>query len=169
MLSLLSLHVSNAPTSSILHEFFTLTARNHPVCTAWLSDHFRVRGIIMLCSLPIAITGYAVIANTHIASVKYGMTFLMATGLYSSVPPVLGWLSNVSVMPNPDHEIDLPKYLHAADNIMQCRTQLATTSERRRAPSSSPSPTPADSWPYSSTPRPRDRSTTGVTPSSSVF
>ncbi len=50
----------------------------------------------MLFSLPIAIIGYAVIANTHITSVKYGMTFLMATGLYSSVPPVLGWLSNVS-------------------------------------------------------------------------
>ena len=50
----------------------------------------------MLCTLPIAITGYAVIANTPYANVKYGMTFLMATGLYSSVPPVLGWLSNVS-------------------------------------------------------------------------
>ncbi|KAI0399358.1 major facilitator superfamily domain-containing protein [Xylaria palmicola] len=66
------------------------------LCTAYLSDHFRVRGIIMLGSLPIAIIGYAVIANTHIVSVKYGMTFLMATGLYSSVPPVLGWLSNNS-------------------------------------------------------------------------
>ncbi|KAI3330371.1 major facilitator superfamily domain-containing protein [Ustulina deusta] len=66
------------------------------LCTAYLSDHFRVRGIIMLFSLPIAIIGYAVIANTHITSVKYGMTFLMATGLYSSVPPVLGWLSNNS-------------------------------------------------------------------------
>ncbi|KAI0855757.1 major facilitator superfamily domain-containing protein [Xylaria cubensis] len=64
--------------------------------TAYLSDHFRVRGIIMLCSIPIAIIGYAVIANTHNSSVKYGMTFLMATGLYSSVPPVLGWLSNNS-------------------------------------------------------------------------
>ncbi|TGJ82524.1 hypothetical protein E0Z10_g6238 [Xylaria hypoxylon] len=66
------------------------------LCTAYLSDRFRVRGIIMLCSLPIAIIGYAVIANTHSTSVKYGMTFLMATGLYSSVPPVLGWLSNNS-------------------------------------------------------------------------
>jgi hypothetical protein len=53
----------------------------------------------MLFSLPIAIIGYAVIANTHTNSVKYGMTFLMATGLYSSVPPVLGWLSNVSTSP----------------------------------------------------------------------
>ncbi|KAI1824037.1 major facilitator superfamily domain-containing protein [Xylaria intraflava] len=66
------------------------------ICTAYLSDHFKVRGIIMLGSLPIAIIGYAVIANTHSTSVKYGMTFLMATGLYSSVPPVLGWLSNNS-------------------------------------------------------------------------
>lgn len=50
----------------------------------------------MLCSLPLAIIGYAVIGNTSNNNVKYGMTFLMATGLYSSVPPVLGWLSNVS-------------------------------------------------------------------------
>ncbi|KAI1371431.1 MFS general substrate transporter [Hypoxylon crocopeplum] len=66
------------------------------VFTAFLSDHFRVRGIIMLGSLPLAIIGYAVIANTNDNKVKYGMTFLMATGLYSSVPPVLGWLSNNS-------------------------------------------------------------------------
>ncbi|KAI5856745.1 MFS general substrate transporter [Durotheca rogersii] len=66
------------------------------VCTAFLSDRFRVRGIVMLCSLPLAIVGYAVIANTQDNKVKYGMTFLMATGLYSSVPPVLGWLSNNS-------------------------------------------------------------------------
>lgn len=66
------------------------------VIVAFLSDRLRVRGIIMLCTLPIAIVGYAVIANTGNNKVKYGMTFLMATGLYSSVPPVLGWLSNNS-------------------------------------------------------------------------
>ncbi|KAK7955962.1 uncharacterized protein PG986_005184 [Apiospora aurea] len=66
------------------------------VIVAFLSDRLRVRGIIMLFTLPIAIIGYAAIANTTNARVKYGMTFLMATGLYSSVPPVLGWLSNNS-------------------------------------------------------------------------
>ncbi|KAF3014798.1 hypothetical protein E8E14_011638 [Neopestalotiopsis sp. 37M] len=69
------------------------------ICTvivAILSDRLRIRGIMMLCTLPIAIIGYAVIANTTNPHVKYGMTFLMATGLYSSVPPVLGWLSNNS-------------------------------------------------------------------------
>ena len=50
----------------------------------------------MLVMLPVAIIGYAVIANTELTKVKYGMTFLMATGLYSSVPCVLGWISNNS-------------------------------------------------------------------------
>ncbi|KAI1206037.1 MFS general substrate transporter [Annulohypoxylon truncatum] len=66
------------------------------VVTAYISDRCRVRGPVMLCSLPLAIIGYGVIANTKNDKVKYGMTFLMATGLYSSVPPVLGWLSNNS-------------------------------------------------------------------------
>ncbi|KAH9889729.1 MFS general substrate transporter [Xylariomycetidae sp. FL2044] len=66
------------------------------VITAVLSDRFKVRGIIILFSLPIAIIGYAVIANVNNNNVKYGMTFFMAVGLYSSVPPILGWLSNNS-------------------------------------------------------------------------
>lgn len=66
------------------------------VITTVISDRYRVRGIVMLCTLPIAIIGYAVIANSTVPRIKYGMTFLMASGLYSSVPPVLGWLSNNS-------------------------------------------------------------------------
>lgn len=63
---------------------------------AFLSDRLEVRGIIMLCVMPVAIVGYAVIANIgddH-PKVKYGMTIMMATGIYSSVPPNLAWLSN---------------------------------------------------------------------------
>ncbi len=66
------------------------------VAVAFLSDRLKLRGVVMLFTLPIAIAGYAVIANVTSARVKYGMTFLMATGLYSSVPPVLVWLSNNS-------------------------------------------------------------------------
>ena len=52
----------------------------------------------MLVVLPLAIIGYAAIANVdpHDNHTKYGMTFLMATGLYASVPPVLVWNSNNS-------------------------------------------------------------------------
>ncbi|KFY79368.1 hypothetical protein V499_01632 [Pseudogymnoascus sp. VKM F-103] len=63
---------------------------------AFLSDHLRLRGPIMLASLPLAIIGYAVIANVDSNRVKYGMTFLMATGLYATVPCILGWISNNS-------------------------------------------------------------------------
>lgn len=68
------------------------------VVIAIVSDRLKLRGIIMLFTLIPAIIGYAVIANIGInyPKVKYGMTFLMATGMYSSVPPVLVWNSNNS-------------------------------------------------------------------------
>ena len=68
------------------------------VVIAYVSDRARVRGVIMLFTLPIAIIGYAAIANVgdkqH--AVKYGMVILMAVGLYASVPPILVWNSNNS-------------------------------------------------------------------------
>jgi hypothetical protein len=68
------------------------------VGVAFLSDRLKLRGCMMLCTIPIAIIGYAVIANIghEHPRVKYGMTFMMATGIYSSVPPVLTWLANNS-------------------------------------------------------------------------
>lgn len=70
--------------------------KNVIVLVAFLSDHLKLRGTLMLFTLPFAIIGYAVIANTSNAQVGYGMTFLMSTGLYASVPCVLVWNSNNS-------------------------------------------------------------------------
>jgi hypothetical protein len=67
-----------------------------PVIVALISDRLQLRGVIMLFILPIAIAGYGAIANIESARVKYGMTFLMATGMYSSVPCILVWNSNNS-------------------------------------------------------------------------
>lgn len=66
------------------------------VLVAFLSDRLKLRGTLMLFTLPFAIVGYAVIANTKNAQIGYGMTFLMSTGLYASVPCVLVWNSNNS-------------------------------------------------------------------------
>lgn len=68
------------------------------VAIAVVSDRLKLRGVIMLFVLVPAIIGYAVIANISVAhpKVKYGMTFLMATGMYASVPCVLVWNSNNS-------------------------------------------------------------------------
>jgi MFS family permease len=64
------------------------------VVAAYASDKYKMRGPIMLCFLPLSIIGYAIISHTHNNHVKYGALFLMAGGLYPSVPPVLVWLSN---------------------------------------------------------------------------
>ncbi|AEO68110.1 uncharacterized protein THITE_160239 [Thermothielavioides terrestris NRRL 8126] len=64
--------------------------------TAFLSDRLNLRGVVMLCTLPLAIAGYAAIANVASATVRFGMTCLMATGMYASVPCVLVWNSNNS-------------------------------------------------------------------------
>lgn len=76
------------------HRFTNV--HNAVVIVAFLSDRLKLRGTLMLFTLPFAIIGYAVIANTSNAQVGYGMTFLMATGLYASVPCVLVWNSNNS-------------------------------------------------------------------------
>ncbi|KAL2836201.1 major facilitator superfamily domain-containing protein [Aspergillus pseudoustus] len=66
------------------------------VVVAFVSDRLKLRGVIMLFTLPIAIAGYAAIGNITNAHIKYGMTFLMATGMYASVPCILVWNSNNS-------------------------------------------------------------------------
>ncbi|KOS38402.1 hypothetical protein ACN38_g10777 [Penicillium nordicum] len=66
------------------------------VVVSIISDRLRLRGVVMLFTLPIAIIGYAAIANIDSPRVQYGMTFLMATGQYASVPCILVWLSNNS-------------------------------------------------------------------------
>jgi MFS family permease len=64
------------------------------VIASYVSDRYKMRGPIMLCFLPLSIAGYAIIANTSNLHAKYGALFLIAAGLYPSVPPVLVWLSS---------------------------------------------------------------------------
>ncbi|KAK4149881.1 major facilitator superfamily domain-containing protein [Chaetomidium leptoderma] len=66
------------------------------VLVAFLSDRLNLRGVMMLCTLPVAIAGYAAMANVSSATVRFGMTCLMAAGMYASVPCVLVWNSNNS-------------------------------------------------------------------------
>ncbi|EEA19227.1 hypothetical protein EYB25_009301 [Talaromyces marneffei] len=87
---------TNANTVQLWSVIPYAVATVFTVLVAFLSDHFKLRGTLMLFTLPFAIIGYAVIANTSNAQVGYGMTFLMSTGLYASVPCVLVWNSNNS-------------------------------------------------------------------------
>jgi predicted sugar kinase len=51
---------------------------------------------MILCILPVSIAGYATMANVASATVRFGMTCLMAIGMYASVPCILVWNSNNS-------------------------------------------------------------------------
>lgn len=86
--------LSNSPPC--LRATHTEDVRLPTVFVAFLSDRLKLRGTIMLFTLPIAIAGYAVIANVSSAHVRFGMTCLMAIGMYASVPCVLVWNSNNS-------------------------------------------------------------------------
>ncbi|KAF2404699.1 MFS general substrate transporter [Trichodelitschia bisporula] len=92
-----ALHITSGPNETQLWSVIPYAvATPVTVFIALLSDRLRLRGVIMLFTLPVAIIGYAVIANVSNPRVKFGMTCLMATGLYSSVPCILGWNSNNS-------------------------------------------------------------------------
>lgn len=73
-----------------------LTKSPHQVAVAFISDRIKLRGLPMLIMLPVSIAGYATIAHVQSASVRFGMTCLMAMGMYSSVPCVLVWNANNS-------------------------------------------------------------------------
>ncbi|KAM4061580.1 major facilitator superfamily protein [Hirsutella rhossiliensis] len=66
------------------------------VVVAFLSDRLKLRGTLVLFVLPVAIAGYAAMANVTGASPRFAMTCLMAIGLYAAVPCILVWNSNNS-------------------------------------------------------------------------
>lgn len=72
------------------------TDKSPQVAVALVSDRIKLRGLPMLIMLPVSIAGYATIAHVQSASVRFGMTCLMAMGMYSSVPCVLVWNANNS-------------------------------------------------------------------------
>lgn len=87
---------SNSNSTQLFSVIPYAVATPVTVLIAFISDRLKLRGVIMLFTLPIAIAGYAVIANVTSAHARFGMTCLMAIGLYSSVPCVLVWNSNNS-------------------------------------------------------------------------
>jgi MFS transporter, ACS family, DAL5 transporter family protein len=61
---------------------------------AWLSDKYKVRGPLILCSQSLAIIGFAVLLGTKKAKYGYMATFFTCSGTYATVPVLLSWASN---------------------------------------------------------------------------
>ncbi|PHH85287.1 hypothetical protein CDD83_639 [Cordyceps sp. RAO-2017] len=91
------LHIASNPNTVQLWTVIPYAvATPVTVIVAFLSDRLKLRGILILAVLPVAIAGYAAMANITGPSPRFAMTCLMAIGLYSAVPCVLVWNSNNS-------------------------------------------------------------------------
>ena len=64
------------------------------VLNAFASDKMHLRGPMALCFLPIAVVGYVILTHTTSNNVQYGMLFLICTGIFSAIPPIIAWLAN---------------------------------------------------------------------------
>ncbi|KAJ0384011.1 hypothetical protein COL922a_009272 [Colletotrichum nupharicola] len=62
--------------------------------TASLSDRIKARGPIMAVGTLVALCGYIMILASKSNGVRYGGTFLIATGVYPGSAMIMGWLSN---------------------------------------------------------------------------
>lgn len=62
--------------------------------TAYFSDRIKARGPIMAAGCVVAICGYVMLLASEKNSVRYGGTFLVASGVFVGSPMIMGWLSN---------------------------------------------------------------------------
>ncbi|OAL17859.1 hypothetical protein AYO22_11203 [Fonsecaea multimorphosa] len=63
------------------------------VLSTW-SDKVKARGPFIVGGCILAIAGYIMLLAAESPAVKYGGTFLIATGVYPGTPIVQGWLAN---------------------------------------------------------------------------
>jgi len=66
------------------------------VMVAFLSDHVKLRAPFILCCLPLSIIGYVISITVTSTAARYGAVFLIAAGVYSSIPCILCLMPNNS-------------------------------------------------------------------------
>ncbi|KAF2868256.1 MFS transporter-like protein [Massariosphaeria phaeospora] len=64
------------------------------ILTARYSDKVKSRGIFIVVGSVVALCGYIMLLASDKNSVKYGGTFLIATGVFQGSPMLMGWVSN---------------------------------------------------------------------------
>lgn len=62
--------------------------------TAWLADHYRQRGIIIIWNCSVAVIGVSMMAFADGAATRYAGVFLGVAGANSNVPSLLSYMHN---------------------------------------------------------------------------
>ena len=63
-------------------------------CTAWIADHYRKRGLIIIFNCSVAIIGVCMMAFVDNGDARYAGVFLGVAGANSNVPSLLSYMHN---------------------------------------------------------------------------
>jgi MFS family permease len=63
-------------------------------CTAWVADHYRKRGLIIIFNCITAIIGVSMMAFLDNKAARYAGVFLGASGANANVPSILSYMHN---------------------------------------------------------------------------
>jgi len=76
--------------------FFQVSAAILSIIIGWLSDRYKNRGIPIMCTVPLGIAGFFMLALVpeNRPAVKYGAMYLAAAGIYGFQPLWLAWVCN---------------------------------------------------------------------------
>lgn len=66
------------------------------LCCAWSSDYFNARALHSACFATIGAIGFmaSALLPPHAYAARYGCLIVAASGAFSCIPPLLGWLSS---------------------------------------------------------------------------
>lgn len=64
------------------------------ILVGWLSDRYKKRAVLIMCSVPIGIVGFFMLEflPASMPSAKYGALYLGASGIYAFLPLWLAWV-----------------------------------------------------------------------------
>ncbi|KAL3460954.1 major facilitator superfamily domain-containing protein [Aspergillus heterothallicus] len=66
------------------------------MCTAYIADRYRQRGVCAFVTTALALVGAAMMLNGRSVAVRYTALILLVTGIYAAAPCLISWVPNNS-------------------------------------------------------------------------
>lgn len=67
--------------------------------TTWIADKTQQRGLVLMATSAVGGIGYVILATVTTIGVRYFATFLVAAGVFSTIPNILAWTLSKLILP----------------------------------------------------------------------